>query len=378
MRAFDAFSGRTQRVLRSMTLTRVQGAERIELERHRREFAELGRASQEMAWTQSAYSIVQGAVAASAGVVGLMVGGLAVAHGDMSLGDLLAFYAVLVLLLRQLGTVLSAVPAIIAGRQSLARVDALLAEREPEPYVGTCRLEFGGAVALDGVSFSYGEGPLLRGIDLHVAAGERVAVVGPNGAGKTTLLSLMLGLYRPGEGRVLADGLPLDELDLRSLRRRIGVVLQDPIIFPGTVAANISYGHPEATLDDIRRAARWTTADEFIEALPQGYDTEVGEEGGLLSGGQRQRIAIARALLHQAALLVLDEPTTHLDASAVAQLTANLRRLPGAPTLILISHDPEVGREVDRVYHLRDGRIAQVDGAPALRAVGAVPEGGRP
>jgi ABC-type bacteriocin/lantibiotic exporter with double-glycine peptidase domain len=181
--------------------------------------------------------------------------------------------------------------------------------------------------------------------------------VGPNGAGKSTIANLVLGLYRPDEGRVLADGTPYDELDIKRLRRSFGVVLDDPTLVPGTVLENISYGLRDLTADAVKRAAAWATADAFIEGLPGGYEAEVGSEGVLLSAGQRQRIAIARALCGSPALLVLDEPTAHLDDAAIRRLFANLHAFPGAPTVIVISHDPEVGRYVDVVHRLRDGRL---------------------
>jgi ATP-binding cassette subfamily B protein len=196
-------------------------------------------------------------------------------------------------------------------------------------------------------------------------------VFGPNGAGKTTMVSLILGLYRPQSGRLLADGVPYDELDMRALRASVGVVLQDPIIFSGTIAENIAYGRPAATPDDIRGAAQRATADAFIGKLPDGYDTEVGYDGCLLSGGQRQRISIARALMARPALLMFDEPTSHLDDVSIRTLLENLRRFPGAPTVLTISHDPEAASSAEVIYNLRDGRIMRTERrAPALSAVG--------
>jgi subfamily B ATP-binding cassette protein MsbA len=149
----------------------------------------------------------------------------------------------------------------------------------------------------------------------------------------------------------------LDELDVRHLRGQVGVVLQDPLVFRGTVAENIAYGRPEATGADIRTAAERATADAFVRALPAGYETALGDDAMRLSGGQRQRIAIARALLGDPALLVLDEPTTHLDDAAIGALMANLTGLPRAPSVIIVTHDPGVAARADRIVHLRDGRL---------------------
>jgi ATP-binding cassette subfamily B protein len=215
----------------------------------------------------------------------------------------------------------------------------------------------GNVLELDDLWVSYGGMRALSGVSLVVPEGSVVALLGPNGAGKSTIVSLMLGLYRPGSGRLLADGIPYDELDMHVLRRQIGVVLQDPIILPGSIAENIAYGHADATMADIRRAAEWSTAAGYIEALPQGYETQAGDEGSLLSGGQRQRIAIARALIADPALLILDEPTTYLDEASIRALTTNLNALPGGPSVLIVTHDPEAARGVDSVARLRDGRI---------------------
>jgi len=208
------------------------------------------------------------------------------------------------------------------------------------------------------VSFGYDQQPILHQVTLELPAGGRAAIVGPNGAGKSTLVSLMLGLYRPQSGRLLADGVPFDELDLGVLRQSVGVLLQEPLLFPTTIRENISYGRPDASLEEVREAACWATADEFIELMPEGYDSHVGDDGALLSGGQRQRIALARALLSRPAMLILDEPTTHLDDRSVARLLENLRDFPGCPSIVTVTHDPEVAAISDLVYRIRDGRIA--------------------
>jgi ABC-type bacteriocin/lantibiotic exporter with double-glycine peptidase domain len=359
--AFDVFTSKTALALRAMTLVKVQAAEREELAQRRSEHAELGRAGRELGWVQGAFYIVQNAVMASSGVVVLVLGGRAVALGQMTIGSLLSFYAILALLLKQVTLILQALPQVMTGYESIARLEEILEAEDEEPYKGTHRIPFHGGLELDRVWFSYGAEPLLTELDLKIEPGEHIAIFGPNGAGKSTMVNLLLGLYRPHAGTVLADGIPYDGIDVRALRRSVGVVLQDPVIFPGTIAENIAYGHSDATGEDIRRAARWATADDFISRLPHGYETEAGDEGGLLSGGQRQRIAIARALVAHPSLLILDEPTTHLDDASITTLLANLADFPGTPTVILISHDPEVARNVGAVHFLRDGQIVRTE-----------------
>jgi ABC-type bacteriocin/lantibiotic exporter with double-glycine peptidase domain len=375
---FDIFSSKTQLALRGITLAKVSSAERVELAARRSEHDKLGQAGRDLAWAQSAYSIVQNTVAASAGIITLVLGGRAVARGEMTLGSLLSFYAILALVLRQVTIVMFALPTVTSGYESMVRLEAILTTEEREPYEGGRAIEFRGGVELDDVNFSYGDEPLLHDVRLRIEPGEHAALFGPNGAGKSTIVSLILGLYRPRGGGLLADGVPYDEVDVRALRQSIGVVLQDPVIFPGTIRENIAYGRPDATDDQIEAAADLATAAAFVHTLPAGYETEVGDEGGLLSGGQRQRIAIARALIARPALLILDEPTTYLDDRSISRLFENLLHLEGAPSVLVISHDPEVVGKLDTVHHLRDGRVIRTErhrepAAAALRAVAAEP-----
>ena len=360
--AFDHFSALVQTALRARTLAEVRGADQLELEALDESVESLSDAGLEMAWRQGGLSIAQGAVGAVAAVLVLVVGGSAVANGDMTTGDLISFYAVVALLQGQVSTVTALLPLAISGRESLERLNAFLDVTEPAPYTGTRRIGFQGGIELRGVSFGYGSEPLLRELELTILPGEHVVIFGPNGAGKSSLASLILGLYRPTSGQLLADGVPYEQLDMRALRTAFGVLLQEPLIMPGTVAQNIGYGRPGASFEEIERGAVLTGAADFVERLPGGYDADVGAEGVLLSGGQRQRVALARALLAQPRLLILDEPTTHLDTAAIAGLRLALAGLPHRPTVITITHDDALARQADRVVHLRDGRIA----APAL------------
>jgi ATP-binding cassette, subfamily B, bacterial len=369
--AFDRYSAAIHQALRATTLTKVHGAEQYEIERRRREIDDLAQAAQAMVWAEGAYLVVQNTVNAVAGSVVLIGGGIAVAEGTISLGQLLSFYAVMALLLRQLLVHARGFPTVLVGLESLLRLDELLAAEDREPYDGRRRTELSGAFEFEGVSFAYDREPVLRDVDLAISPGERVVISGPNGAGKSTLLRLLLGLYRPANGRVLLDGIPLAELDLGHARRQIGVVLQDPVIFPGTIRDNIAYAEPEVPQAAFDLAARVSTAADFAGTLPDGYDTGVGDEGELLSGGQRQRIAMARALLGDPKLLLLDEPTTYLDERAIVDFLARLDQLPRSPTVVIVTHSDAVAARADRVIELREGRIA-TDESP-LRSVAEGP-----
>jgi ATP-binding cassette subfamily B protein len=199
---------------------------------------------------------------------------------------------------------------------------------------------------------------ILRGIDLRILPGEFVALVGPSGSGKSTLLGVIAGLDRPSAGRVLVDGLDARKYKVRSLREKIAIVLQEPVLFAGTIADNLRYGRLDASPDEVEQAARAAHAHEFISHLPKGYDTEIAKAGGGLSGGERQRLSVARAILKNAPILILDEPTSSLDSISEEIVFAALRRLRAGRTTIVIAHRLSTVRDADRILVLDGGRIA--------------------
>ena len=218
----------------------------------------------------------------------------------------------------------------------------------------------GGAISFEDVTFGYEPGrPVLRGISLNIEAGEVVAIVGGTGAGKSTLAGLVPRLFDPTSGRVLIDGHHLRDVTLASLRSQVSLVLQESFLFPITVAANIAYGRPDATHEQIEDAARAANAHDFVSRLPQGYETVIGERGSTFSGGERQRLSIARALLRDAPILILDEPTRALDTATEADVMVALRRLMGGRTTLLIAHRLSTVRNADRIIVLEHGRVAE-------------------
>jgi subfamily B ATP-binding cassette protein MsbA len=227
-----------------------------------------------------------------------------------------------------------------------------------------------GRVTLDSVWFHYPDRDqdVLRDVSLEVAAGEVVALVGPSGAGKSTLVSLVTRFYDPSRGRILLDGVDLRDLDLRELRGHVGIVPQETHLFSGTIEENIRYGRPDATADEIRRAAADANAEEFILGFSAGYATIVGERGVKLSGGQRQRVAIARALLKNPRILILDEATSSLDSHAESLVQDALTRLMVGRTTFVIAHRLSTVRDADRVVVLSHGQIAQIGSHASLMA----------
>jgi ATP-binding cassette subfamily B protein len=354
-RAFEAFNKGIAFVLQRMDLTRVQTAEQFEVARQRQNIDGLQVTSRSMAWFNAAYGLVQGAIVTVSGALILIVGGAGVARGVMTLGELLSFQVGVGLLSGSLNTMFSSIPPVISGNESLSTLAKVWQAQMALPYSGWKRITFSGKITLVGVHFRYSDRPILEDAHLAIYPGSTVALVGPNGAGKSTVAHLILGHYRPQSGGLCADGHPYEELDLMDLRRSIGVVMQEPLLFAGTILENITYGCPDATYEQVARAATLATAHEFIQRLPNGYGTFIGENGVLLSGGERQRIALARSFLRRPKLLILDEPTNHLDAEAVIALLRNLAHMENSPSILIISHDLNVARGCEHAYALQEG-----------------------
>ena len=284
--------------------------------------------------------------------------------GTMTSGRLSQFvlYAVFgASALGQLSEVYGELSAAAGGAERLGEIlatePAIRAPARPSRLPG----RDAGTIALENVRFVYPtrEAQSLDGVSFRVEAGERVALVGPSGAGKSTVLQLLLRFYDPQAGRVLIDGHDLTELDPGDLRARIAFVPQEPAIFMGTVADNIRYGRPDATDAEIREAAALASAATFVEGLPRGYDTPIGERGITLSGGQRQRIAIARAILRDAPLLLLDEATSALDAESERAVQTGLDELMRHRTTLVIAHRLATVRGADRILVMDGGRIVE-------------------
>jgi len=258
-------------------------------------------------------------------------------------------------------------PTITKGFESVRSIGEVLESPDIEHNLGKTRLDHvRGEFVFDSVSFTY-QGTncgSMHDFCLHVHPGETIAVVGPSGAGKSTLMSLILGFERATTGRILLDGLDMNTIDLRTFRRAVGVVTQDTLLFHGTLRENILYGRRNIPDAQVVRALSDANATEFVEKLPEGLNTMIGDRGARLSGGQKQRIAIARALIRDPRVLILDEATSALDASSEAVVQTALERLMKGRTTFIVAHRLSTVRNAGRIVVLENGRIAEL-GAPA-------------
>ncbi len=311
---------------------------------------------------QSAYSAFVNVLIALGTAVVLYIGASHVLDGTLSIGEVLVFTTYLASLYAPINSLTQTWGLIQGAKVGAERVFEIL-ETQPDLADGPrdlARSEVHGAVTFEDVRFGYDvTREVLKGVDFHARAGDVIALVGATGAGKTTVVSLIPRFYDPTAGRVLLDGIDVREFRLRALRQQVGMVLQQPIVFPTTLRENIAYGRPDATAAEIAEAARLAQLDDFLDRLPEGLETVVGEAGATLSGGEQLRITIARAILRDAPILILDEPTAALDATTEARVLAGLERLMEGRTTFVIAHRLSTVRRADVILALEDGRIVE-------------------
>lgn len=349
--------------IQGIQVTKAFGREPEDLAAFERKNDEVLRQQQGIFWRVSLFSPAVGFLTRVNIMVLLGYGGWLVINGELPLGTGLVVFAGLLEQysgqVNQVATVVNTVQQSLIGARRVFEVLDAPVEIASAPDA-VRRARFKGHVRFEDVSFDYGaENPVLQNIELDVPAGHCVAILGPTGAGKSVLMSLVPRFFDPTRGRVLLDGMDLRRLHLDDLRRNIGVVFQESFLFSNTVAANIAFGHPDATREQVERAARIAAAHDFIMALPEGYDTVLGEGGNSLSGGQRQRLAIARAVLLEPPILLLDDPTAAIDSETEQEIFTALDRAIAGRTTFIVAHRLSTLRRADTILVMERGRIVQ-------------------
>ena len=321
----------------------------------------------------SAITTFSTAIVGIIGTIIIIVGGRSILAGRMTVGELLnyvLFTGMLAAPVVQIASIGTQISEAFAGLDRIRELMQMSTEDEEDAAKAPLG-EIAGEVVFEDVSFAYHPGvPVLKQVSFRAPAGTTTALVGSSGSGKSTLISLVMAFNRPLDGRLLVDGRDLATVRLRDYRAQLGVVLQDNFLFDGSIAENIRYGKPAATLDEIKRVSRIAHADEFIEKFERSYDTIVGERGVKLSGGQRQRVSIARAILADPRILVLDEATSSLDSESEAMIQDGLKSLRRGRTTFVIAHRLSTIRSADQILVLEDGQIVERGSHAELIALG--------
>jgi len=360
-----------QEVLEALRVVKAYGQEDREKERFLRHYHKNVQGQVRLASMSGTLELLIGLTVAAGTAATLFIGVQHVQSGILTLGNLLLVMAYLAQLYSPLETISKKMADLQASLVSAERAFTLLDEthdvaekRDAQPVVRAS-----GAMAFREVSFAYPGGPpVLRNISFDIVSGSRVGIRGMTGAGKTTLISLLTRFYDPTAGQVLLDGIDLRDYKLPDLRNQFAIVLQDPVLFSTSIAENIAYARPKASEEEIKEAAKLANAHEFVTRLPNGYETQVGERGMRLSGGERQRISLARAFLKDAPILILDEPTSSVDALTEDAIVGAMERLMQGRTTFIISHRLSTLKNSDVLLVIQDGRahMASPSGRPDL------------
>jgi len=307
------------------------------------------------------YAVVNLTIAAGTAAI-LWVGTRHVLAGDLSVGEMIVFTSYLASLYGPINSIFQTYGLVQSAKAGVRRAFEILESEERLPDGSRVFQPLGprGQISFEDVSFGYDASqPVLKKINLHVAAGKKIAIVGPTGAGKSTLVSLLPRFYDPQSGRVKIDGVDIREFELKSLRQKIAMILQPPLVFPLTIRENIAYGRPDASMEEIVSAAQVAQVHEFVEQLPQKYETVVSEQGSSLSEGQKLRLTIARGILLNAPILILDEPTSSVDSETEALIMEGLEQWMADRTTFIIAHRLSTVRQADLILVLRDGHIVE-------------------
>jgi ABC-type bacteriocin/lantibiotic exporter with double-glycine peptidase domain len=346
---FSVFSKGISFILKFSELIKMSSAEKKEFAQQKINLHKLESSSRRVAWIASTYNTVQGNLFVIAAIVVLLFGGLQVLDGSTTIGSLISFYVLLNIVSTYLKTIIGAVPVLIEGSASMASL-MLILQNENKEVSAQKLVNFNESIKLKNVDFAYDNHLVLKNIDLEIKKHEVVGIFGPSGSGKSTLIKLILGIYSPSSGQISIDGTDIKELNLFEYRKKIGVLPQEPLFFPGTIHENLIYGMENLSAEAVVEMCKKCRIHDFINSLPKGYDSEIGNSGKKISGGQKQRIAIARALLRNPEILILDEPDNNLDEATIIEIIENIKSM--KITTIVISHNTSILPAVDQIVKL--------------------------
>ena len=368
-------SAQAEEALSGIRLVKAFANEQLELERFMRKSNELLRVRTESFAILSYFSGTITFFTNATNLVVLVCGGMMVANDQLALSDFVAFFLYVNIFMKPVFRLLMFTEMYQRGMAGYHRFNEMMQHKveidDAPDAIATGEIK--GRITFENVTFGYlQDKPVLKHFDLDIAPGEKVAFVGATGAGKTTLASLLLRFYEPTQGRVLLDGVDIKEYKQSYLRNHVGLVQQDVFLFSDSVNFNIAYGKIKASEQEIEQAAKLAAADDFISALPEGYETKVGERGVKLSGGQKQRIAIARAFLKNPPVMVFDEATSALDTKTEKQIQKSLDKLAESRTTLIIAHRLSTIINADRIVVLHNGEIAEIGTHKELMALGGI------
>jgi ATP-binding cassette subfamily B protein len=369
----ESMSARLSDMIAMIPVTRAHGVETVEIGRVQKHLDRVRRSGLRFDRLLATFGSLNWVIFGLFNLACLVLTSWLALKGSIRVGDVVMYTTFFQMILNAVMALLGAYPQLTRGIESVRSLNEVLDSPDIELNSGKQRLsEIRGTFKFESISFAYAEAAraAIEDFSLEVRPGESVAFVGESGSGKSTLMNLLIGFRRPTAGRILLDGHPMDEIDLRTFRHSLAVVSQNTVLFSGTIRENITYGQEKVDDTRVLDALRMANALEFVQALPKGINTAIGEHGGKLSGGQRQRLAIARALLRDPRVLILDEATSALDAAAERQVQEALERLMHGRTTFIVAHRLSTVRKADRIIVMQQGRMIECGSYDALVAQG--------
>jgi len=362
-RQIESMSGQVSETVEMIPVTRAHGLDEVEIEKVDHTLQELKGKGYRLDITEAFFGSSSWAVFTLFQVMCLGFTCYLASKGEIKVGDVVMYQGFFATILNSVNGILNVYPQFARGFESIYSISEVLSSTQTEEYQGTKRLEsVRGGFEFENVRFQYQDTDkhVLKDFNLNVRPGECIAFVGESGAGKSTVLNLLVGFYRPTEGRIKLDGVPFDEIDMRSYRQQLAVVPQTTVLFSGSIRANITFGLNDVPEEKVQEVIRMANLQDVVAGMPDGLDTMIGEHGGKLSGGQRQRIAIARAMIRDPQVILLDEATSALDNMSEFIVQKAMRELIRGRTTFIVAHRLSTIRDADRIVVMKEGQVAEV------------------